>query len=123
MRSSDWSSDVCSSDLLVTVLDMEGVGLKDLGGEALEFMKQASKIVQEHYVERCHKMFLVNVPYMFSFIWRIVQPMVNENTRRKITILSSDYTQIQDVISAVQLPARYGGSQTPLGDAQQEHAY
>src|SRR3546814_12106319 len=86
MRSSDWSSDVCSSDLLVTVLDMEGVGLKDLGGEALEFMKQASKIVQEHYVERCHKMFLVNVPYMFSFIWRIVQPMVNENTRRKITI-------------------------------------
>lgn len=108
---------------LVTILDLEGVGLKDLGGEALDFMKQASKIVQEHYVERCHKMFLVNVPYVFSFIWKMVQPLINENTRRKITILSSDYTQIQNTIDSDQLPARYGGTSPPLGDSPQEEAF
>jgi hypothetical protein len=44
---------------LLSVLDVDNVGIMDLRGDALEFLKGASKIVQAHYPERSFKMFIV----------------------------------------------------------------
>ena len=53
---------------LITVMDVEGVGVSDLTGDAFSFLSAASKIVQDHYVERCHKIFIVNAPTLFSWV-------------------------------------------------------
>mmetsp|Transcript_6269 Transcript_6269/g.6476 ORF Transcript_6269/g.6476 Transcript_6269/m.6476 type:complete len:809 (+) Transcript_6269:2-2428(+) len=105
---------------LVTVLDVQGVGVADLMGDALEFIKEASKVVQSHYVERCHKMFIVNAPFFFNMLWRIISPMLHENTRRKITILGADKSELLEHIDASQLPVAYGGRGTELGTSLEE---
>jgi hypothetical protein len=76
--------------------------------------------VQSHYVERSHKIFVVNSSYVFSFLWRAVQPLINENTKKKISILSSDFSELLNHIDACQLPVRYGGLGGELGEACEE---
>ena len=105
---------------LVTVLDVSGVGMADLMGDALEFLKEASKVIQSHYVERCKKMFIINAPFFFNFIWKVISPMLHENTRRKISILGSDTKELLDFIEARQLPVVYGGTGPPLGTSEAE---
>jgi len=108
---------------LVSILDVEGVGLFDLKGDALEFLKGAAKVVQQHYVERSSRLFIVNAPSWFSMMWKIIAPMLNENTRKKISILSSkDQTKaLLELIDPQSLPARYGGEDSlELGKSPEE---
>ena len=44
-------------------------------------------------------MFIVNAPLLFSGVWAIVKPWLDENTKGKITILSSQYeTQLAEYV-------------------------
>ena len=106
---------------LVSVLDVDNVGIMDLRGDALDFLKAASKVVQQHYVERSHKMFIVNAPGWFSVLWKVIAPLLHENTRRKINIIGRDHQQIQEAIDADSLPTKYGGRDTlPWGSSPEE---
>jgi len=48
-------------------------------------------VISAHYPERAGKLFIVNAPFWFSTIWRVVSPLVDPNTRAKISILGSNY--------------------------------
>eukprot|EP00752_Nemacystus_decipiens_P007295 g6527.t1 len=109
----------------VTVLDVQGLGMRDLAGEALGFVKQATAIVQDHYVERSNKMFIVNAPSYFSMIWRIIRPMLNERTQAKISIINTDTKKISaallECIAPENLPRQYGGAcSLDLGESEEE---
>lgn len=106
---------------VVTVLDIRGVSVYDLMGDALEFLKLTSKTIQLHYVERCSHMYIVNAPMFFNLVWKVVAPLLHENTRRKIRILSGDTSELLQCIDASQLPVEYGGTdKTPLGSSVDE---
>ncbi|CAM9171543.1 unnamed protein product [Ectocarpus sp. 6 AP-2014] len=109
----------------VTVLDVQGLGMRDLAGEALGFVKQATAIVQDHYVERSNRMFIVNAPSYFSLIWRVIRPMLNERTQAKIGIINTDAKKIAaallECIAPENLPRQYGGTcPLDLGESEEE---
>lgn len=104
----------------ITVLDVGGVSVSDLVGDPLDFLKESTKLIQNHYVERSQKIFVVNASYMFSWLWRMVQPMINESTRRKISILSSDMSELVDYVGQSALPEAYGGQTGVLGGSEEE---
>ncbi|CAN0225643.1 unnamed protein product [Ectocarpus sp. 12 AP-2014] len=109
----------------VTVLDVQGLGMRDLAGEALGFVKQATAIVQDHYVERSNRMFIVNAPSYFSLIWRVIRPMLNERTQAKIGIINTDSKKIAaallECIAPENLPRQYGGTcPLDLGESEEE---
>ncbi|CAM9272803.1 unnamed protein product [Choristocarpus tenellus] len=115
----------------VTVLDVAGLGMRDLGGEALSFVKKATQIIQSHYVERSNAMFIINAPSYFSLMWRGIRPLLNERTQDKVTILGGDREKIAatllERIAPENLPREYGGScDLSLGESEEEeclHAY
>eukprot|EP00903_Cladosiphon_okamuranus_P008970 g8582.t1 len=109
----------------VTVLDVHGLGMRDLAGEALGFVKKATAIVQDHYVERSNRMFIVNAPSYFSMIWRVIRPMLNERTQAKIGIINTDTKKIAaallEYIAPENLPRQYGGTcPLDLGESEEE---
>jgi hypothetical protein len=107
----------------VTILDVEGVGMSDLIGDALDFLTESSKVISSHYVERCRKIYVVNASYMFSFLWKMVMPLIHENTRQKVSILSaSEMNLLQEMIDPSELPVKYGGTGGPLGSSADEIA-
>ncbi len=56
------------------------------GGDKVGFFKATAHITQEHYVERCERLFIINAPSFFSFAWRAALPLLNKNTRKKISV-------------------------------------
>ena len=94
-------------------MDVEGVGMFDLVGTALDFLTRASSIVQAHYVERQSKILVINAPYWFSTLWAIVSPFMSQNTLDKVEILGEDYGErLRDFVDDASLPAIFGGSDT-----------
>lgn len=69
----------------LTVLDVTGIGMYDLGGEVLDFIKRASSFTGAHYPERSAHIFIINIPGWFNMIWRMVKPMIDPVTREKVS--------------------------------------
>jgi len=107
---------------LVSVWDVTGVGMHDLVGDTLTLLRATMKVMQNHYPERTEKLFIINAPSWFTAVWRIISPMVDVNTRRKITILGSKYHQeLNGYIGPENVPVIFGGSNpTPLEESDVE---
>jgi len=53
----------------------------------------------------------VNIPWVFDIMWRIIGPLIDPNTSKKVHILrgSSDFDKILEYIDEDQLEVAYGG--------------
>jgi len=100
------------TDKTVSVFDMTNVKLADLAGDALEFLKKSSAVIQNNYPESCQAMLLVNCPSWFSLLWKMVKPLVNEVTQKKIRIVNAANTlnAMREFIDDDQIPQCYGGT-------------
>jgi len=58
------------------------------------------------------KLFLVNVPMLFKVVWKLVNPWLHENTRKKIEVLrGSDYSKVLlQHVDKENLPKFLGGA-------------
>jgi len=106
----------------LTILDVDGIGIFDFAGEAVEFVKKATAVVQEHYPERGFMVFIINAPLWFTSIWAVVSTWVNPNTRDKIKILGKHYhDEVFKVVPRENLPECYGGTNPrPLSESDEE---
>lgn len=54
---------------------------------------------------------IVNAPSWFSLIWKIIKPLVNERTRKKVRIVSKSetYKTLLEFIDPANIPKCYGG--------------
>ena len=56
-------------------------------------------------------MYIINAPMLFTSVWYLLTPLMDEVTYKKITILGSDYQkELSKVIDAQNLPEMYGGT-------------
>ncbi|KAG2438205.1 hypothetical protein HXX76_005809 [Chlamydomonas incerta] len=92
------------------ILDLKGVSMKNFGHAAREILTKIAAIDQDYYCESLGQMFIINTPTVFRLIWAVVNPMLEERTRRKIIILGHDYMPtISQLIPEENLPACLGG--------------
>ncbi|KAL0363112.1 UNVERIFIED_CONTAM: SEC14 cytosolic factor [Sesamum calycinum] len=63
-----------------------GVGLSTFDRASL--MTIISSIDDLNYPEKTLTYYIVNAPYVFSACWKVVKPLLQERTRRKINVLS-----------------------------------
>lgn len=93
-----------------TILDLKGVSLWAFG-QVASFVKQISSIAQDYYPEMLGKMFIINAPMLFSGVWSVVKPLLDEVTVSKIMILGSSYqSTLLEYIDKENLPEALGGS-------------
>jgi len=92
-----------------TILDLKGVSLRSFSN-VFGFVKQASNIGQNYYPERMGKFYIINAPMLFSTVWGLVKPLLDEVTAAKIVILGSKYqSTLLENIPAESLPVAFGG--------------
>ncbi len=69
------------------------------------------RAAQDYYCESLGQMFIINTPTIFRLVWAVVNPLLEERTRRKIAILGSDYLPtITQLIPLENLPECLGGT-------------
>jgi len=96
----------------IAVLDAAGVKMSDLAGDNLNFIKRTISIANQHYPERSFVIYIVNAPFFFSMAWRLVKPLVHENTQKKVKILTGKeaiLAGLMEHIDIEQIPVYYGG--------------
>jgi hypothetical protein len=97
---------------IFNIVDVKDFALSEVKGELLTFFKFITNLSQDHYLERASVICVVNAPMWFSMLWRVVKPMINENTQKKVRVLSAKETfqGLCEFIEPDQIPEEYGGT-------------
>ncbi|XP_078149264.1 phosphatidylinositol/phosphatidylcholine transfer protein SFH8-like isoform X2 [Carex rostrata] len=100
-------------DTSTTILDVQGVGLKNFSKTARELMQQIQKIDNDNYPETLHRLFIVNAGGGFRILWNTVKSFLDPKTASKIQVLGGKYqTKLLEIIDANELPEFLGGACT-----------
>ncbi|KAF8423845.1 putative phosphatidylinositol transporter [Tirmania nivea] len=92
-----------------TVMDLKGVGLTSISS-VYSYIKSASAISQNYYPERLGKLYIINAPWGFSSVFKIVKGFLDPVTVDKIHILGSGYApELLAQIPKENLPKDFGG--------------
>jgi hypothetical protein len=97
----------------LSIIDVEGIGARDAAGGVLASIKRVSGLTQRHYPNRAYMIFIINTPFWFSSIWKVISPLLNEHTRNKVKIcrgLSTYQDLLLEQIESANLPRIYGGT-------------
>ncbi|KAG8087129.1 hypothetical protein GUJ93_ZPchr0010g8940 [Zizania palustris] len=100
-------------DSTTTILDVDGVGLKNFSKTARDMLGRMQKIDSDYYPETLHQMFVVNAGGGFKLLWNTVKGFLDPKTASKIHVLGTKFHgKLLEVIDASQLPEFLGGSCT-----------
>ncbi|XP_074563211.1 phosphatidylinositol/phosphatidylcholine transfer protein SFH2-like [Curcuma longa] len=96
----------------VKVLDMTGLKLSALS--QIKLLTTIFTIDDLHYPEKTETYYIVNAPYIFSACWKVVKPLLQERTRRKVKVLQGcgrdELLKIMDYASLPHFCTREGSS-------------
>lgn len=95
----------------IAIIDINGIGMSDLAGNNMEYIKKTLAIANQHYPERSYIIYVLNAPFFASMMWKLIKPLVHPNTQKKVNILSSRETLegLLKNIDITQIPEYYGG--------------
>lgn len=97
----------------IVVLDVTGVKLSQVGGLRLEYLRECAKIAQLSYPERTSAYVVINAPAWISIAWRVVEPMLNAEIRKRVHICKvgkQTTDKLLELVHPDHVPTCYGGS-------------
>ncbi|XP_052169099.1 phosphatidylinositol/phosphatidylcholine transfer protein SFH3-like isoform X1 [Oryza glaberrima] len=101
----------CHIDQSTTILDVQGVGMKQFSKAARDLIGQLQKIDGDNYPETLCRMFIINAGPGFRLLWSTVKSFLDPKTTAKIHVLGNKYqSKLLEVIDASELPEFFGGT-------------
>ncbi|XP_050229658.1 phosphatidylinositol/phosphatidylcholine transfer protein SFH12-like isoform X3 [Mercurialis annua] len=100
-------------DQSTTILDVQGVGLKNFNKAARDLITRLQKIDGDNYPETLNRMFIINAGSGFRMLWNTIKSFLDPKTTAKIHVLGNKYqSKLLEIIDASELPDFLGGSCT-----------
>ncbi|KAK2999320.1 hypothetical protein RJ639_024443 [Escallonia herrerae] len=96
------------NEKLIGVLDLQQLSYKNIDARGLI---TGFQFLQAYYPERLAKCYLLNMPWFFVSVWRMVSRFLEKATLEKIVIVSNEDEKKQFIaeIGEEALPQEYGG--------------
>jgi hypothetical protein len=94
-----------SAGRCAAVFDLSGAGLRNLDRQLLVFLLTA---VKRYYPDAFGRVYLVNMPYAFRFVWSWVKPMLAAHAQEKVRFIN-DEGGLLEFVDRRWLLQKYGG--------------
>uniref|UniRef100_A0A7S0HXS1 CRAL-TRIO domain-containing protein n=1 Tax=Hanusia phi TaxID=3032 RepID=A0A7S0HXS1_9CRYP len=97
----------------VIIVDLDGWNLGQLTLKHMKYVRQFVDKNSNHYPERAGKIFLINVPSVFSKCWSMIKPLLDDVTKQKVGLYSSPEqwkVAIEECFDLDLLPKHLGGN-------------
>ncbi|KAK1425467.1 hypothetical protein QVD17_20819 [Tagetes erecta] len=96
------------NEKLIGVLDLDQIGYKNVDARALI---TGFQFLQAYYPERLKKCYILNMPWFFVSVWKLVSRFLEKATLEKIVIVTNEEEKEQFVreVGEDVLPEEYGG--------------
>ncbi|WCJ33121.1 Sec14p-like phosphatidylinositol transfer family protein [Euphorbia peplus] len=110
----------------IKVLDMTGLKLSALN--QIKLLTTISAVDDLNYPEKTETYYIANAPYIFSACWKVVKPLLQERTRRKIQVLqgcgTDELLKIMDYSSLPHFCRKEGsGSSRRVGNGTNQNCF
>ncbi|WCJ25000.1 Phosphatidylinositol/phosphatidylcholine transfer protein SFH12 [Euphorbia peplus] len=100
-------------DQSTTILDVQGVGLKNFNKSARDLITRLQKIDGDNYPETLNRMFIINAGSGFRMLWNTIKSFLDPKTTAKIHVLGNKYdSKLLEIIDPSELPEFLGGKCT-----------
>ncbi|KAJ7953052.1 Phosphatidylinositol/phosphatidylcholine transfer protein [Quillaja saponaria] len=100
-------------DQSTTILDVQGVGLKNFNKAARDLITRLQKIDSDNFPETLNRMFIINAGSGFRMLWSTVKSFLDPKTTAKINVLGNKYqSKLLEIIDDSELPEFLGGTCT-----------
>eukprot|EP00475_Leptophrys_vorax_P041463 TRINITY_DN781_c0_g1_i1.p1 TRINITY_DN781_c0_g1~~TRINITY_DN781_c0_g1_i1.p1 ORF type:complete len:328 (+),score=94.46 TRINITY_DN781_c0_g1_i1:63-986(+) len=94
----------------ITICDLDGIGLSQLSKSVLDLLGKIAEIDQNYYPASGHRLYLVNVPWLFKAVWKMISPFIAARGRDKIKIIYGSLEgKLGSSIDLARLPTYLGG--------------
>ncbi|XP_046633896.1 SEC14-like protein 2 [Daphnia pulicaria] len=98
------------------IIDMADFSVNQMSKQFMDIGMETTNLFVTNYPEGVRRVFVINVPQVFSVGFNLVKPFLSAATLAKLRIFSQDAKAWKDAlleeIDADQLPAHYGGTMT-----------
>jgi hypothetical protein len=94
------------------VVDLTGLSLRHLNRAYLKYFRATGDVSQDYYAETVGNIYIINPPWAFQMLWRIIKPMLRDYTLAKLSVLDGPDWQkeLQKRIDAKYVPKEWGGA-------------
>lgn len=97
----------------ILIMDLNNFSYYKIASNLSIYSRIAKKVLtteQLLFPQTCHRIYLINAPFTFQFIWKILSNFIDPITLKKIKILGTDYLdEMLNDIDIQNIPKKYGG--------------
>jgi len=109
---------------VLIIMDFSEFGKRAKSPDSRQTAQAIINILQNHYPERLGSAIVINSPWYFNLLFKMMSPFINANTKKKMNWITGDHQQIFQIlcqsVDPDQLLTIYGGKNAnfPAGATQ-----
>ncbi|KAH6928359.1 hypothetical protein HPB50_014949 [Hyalomma asiaticum] len=108
------------------VIDVDNFSLRQVySWQAVKTITDMLQMMEDHFPECLEKCIIINAPYFFPMVWKLMKPFLTQRTTDKVEVFAKAdlwKERLISIIDAALLPAHWGGDMVgPDGDPRCRH--